>query len=337
MDQDKDIGGAQNGGPAAVPAAAGGRKDGWERDVLEKLAMASLREQRARRRWNIFFRLAFLAIAVIALWRLLDLGATTTEVSGPHTALIEIDGTITSGGGSGDADSVIPALNRAFADAGSVGVILRINSPGGSPVQAGMINDEITRLRAEYPKKPLYVVVDEMCASGGYYIAAAASRIYVNKASIVGSIGVLMDGFGFTGLMDKVGVERRLLTAGTNKGFLDPFSPQNEAQQAFAKEMLEEIHQQFIDVVRAGRGDRLKETPDTFSGLFWSGSKAVEMGLADGFGTVDSVAREELKVEDIVDYTEHEKLSDRVLKKFGAAVGAGAWESLWSGARPSLR
>lgn len=340
MDNDFQNPPASNG-PAPVAAAnaeAGlARKDGWEREVLEKLAFATLREQRARRRWNIFFRLAFLALIAFALWRAFDMGASTTEVAGPHTALIEIDGAIASGGGSGDADSVIPALNRAFSDAGSVGVILRINSPGGSPVQAGMINDEITRLRAEYPKKPIYVVVDEMCASGGYYIAAAASKIFVNKASIVGSIGVLMDGFGFTGLMDKLGVERRLLTAGSNKGFLDPFSPQNDAQKAYAKEMLEEIHQQFIDVVRAGRGNRLKESPDTFSGLFWSGSKAVEMGLADGFGTVDSVAREELKVEEIVDYTEHEKLSDRVLKKFGAAVGEGAWQSLWGGARPSLR
>jgi protease-4 len=182
-------------------------------------------------------------------------------------------------------------------------------------------------------------VVDEMCASGGYYIAAAATKIFVNKASIVGSIGVLMDGFGFTGLMDKVGIERRLLTAGENKGFLDPFSPQSESQKAYAKEMLEEIHQQFIQVVREGRGKRLKETPETFSGLFWSGSKAVEMGLADGFGTVDSVARDELKTEDIVDYTEHENLSERVLKKFGASVGAGAWQSIWgvSQARPSLR
>lgn len=332
MDMDKDM---ENTPSAGATVAA--RKDGWEREVLEKLAFATLREQRARRRWGIFFKLAFLAITAAILWRAFDLGTATTEVSGPHTALIEIDGAIAGGGGSGDADSIIPALNRAFADAGSVGVILRINSPGGSPVQAGMINDEITRLRAEYPKKPLYVVVDEMCASGGYYIAAAASKIFVNKASIVGSIGVLMDGFGFTGLMDKLGVERRLLTAGDNKGFLDPFSPQNEAQQIYAKEMLEEIHQQFIEVVRAGRGDRLKETPETFSGLFWSGSRAVEMGLADGFGTVDSVARDELKVGEIVDYTEHEKLSDRVLKKFGAAAGAGALQSLWGGTQPSLR
>ncbi len=313
------------------------RKDGWEREILEKLAFGTLREQRARRRWGIFFKLAFLTIAIFAVWKAFDLGGANVEVAGPHTALIEIDGVIASGGGSGAADSVIPALNRAFSDTTSVGVILRINSPGGSPVQAGMINDEITRLRAQYPKKPLYVVVDEMCASGGYYIAAAANKIFVNKASIVGSIGVLMDGFGFTGLMDKVGVERRLMTAGENKGFLDPFSPQSIEQRKYAQEMLNEIHQQFIQVVRAGRGSRLKETPETFSGLFWSGSKAVEIGLADGFGSVDSVARDELKVEEIVDYTEHEGLSERVLKKFGAAVGAGALESLWSGAKPSLR
>lgn len=328
-----------DGRAAAADTVAATRKDNWEREVLEKLALEALREQRAKRRWGIFFKLAFLGIVCIVLWRALDLGESAAEVSTSHTALIEIDGQIASGGGSGDADSVIPALNRAFADSGSVGVILRINSPGGSPVQAGMINDEITRLRAEYPKKPIYVVVDEMCASGGYYIAAAATKIFVNKASIVGSIGVLMDGFGFTGLMDKVGVERRLLTAGENKGFLDPFSPQSESQKAYAKQMLEEIHQQFIQVVREGRGKRLKETPETFSGLFWSGSKAVEMGLADGFGTVDSVARDELKVEEIVDYTEHENLSERFLKKFGASVGAGAWQSMWSGshARPSLR
>ncbi|WP_207907309.1 S49 family peptidase [Paucimonas lemoignei] len=344
MENTPPIGPESPGAPdgARAPAAgvmAAGRTGNWERDVLEKLALEALREQRARRRWSIFFKLAFLALACIVLWRVLGLGNAASEVSTTHTALIEIDGQISSGGGSGDADSVIPALNRAFSDSGSVGVILRINSPGGSPVQAGMINDEIKRLRAEYPKKPLYVVVDEMCASGGYYIAAAATKIFVNKASIVGSIGVLMDGFGFTGLMDKVGVERRLLTAGENKGFLDPFSPQSESQKVYAKEMLEEIHQQFIQVVREGRGKRLKETPETFSGLFWTGSKAVEMGLADGFGTVDSVARNELKVEEIVDYTEHENLSERFLKKFGASVGAGAWQSMWSGshARPSLR
>jgi protease-4 len=313
------------------------RKDGWERETLEKLAFATLREQRANRRWSIFFKLLTLAIILFAVLLAFDFTGKDMEAVGSHTALIEIDGTIESGGGSGSAESVIPALNSAYADNGSVGIILRINSPGGSPVQAGMISDEIIRLRKAYPQKPLYVVVDEMCASGGYYIAAAADKIYVNKASIVGSIGVLMDGFGFTGLMDKIGVERRLLTAGENKGFMDPFSPQTPKHKEYAQSMLNEIHQQFIDVVRAGRGKRLKETPEMFSGLFWSGSKAVELGLADGFGTVDSVARDVFKAEDIVDYTRQEGLPERVLKKFGAAVGAGAMKSMWAGVKPGLR
>jgi protease-4 len=232
---------------------------------------------------------------------------------------------------------VIPSLNKAFSDAGSAAVVLRINSPGGSPVQAGIIVDEIQRLKKGYPNKPLYVVVDEICASGGYYIAAAADKIYVNKASIVGSVGVLMDGFGFTGLMDKLGVERRLLTAGENKGFLDPFSPQSDKQKQHALAMLNEIHEQFISVVRAGRGKRLKENPEIFSGLYWTGAKAVEMGLADGFGTVDTVARDVVKAEDIIDYTAHEGLPERVLKKFGASVGSGAVHSIYRGAVPALR
>jgi protease-4 len=318
-------------------ASAGTRADGWEREVLEKLAFATLREQRARRRWNIFFRFLTLGVIAFAVWMAFSFSNQDTEIVGPHTALIEIDGTIEQGT-SGAADTVISALDRAYDDDNSVGVILRINSPGGSPVQAGMINDEIVRLRKEYPRKPLYVVVDEICASGGYYIAAAADKIFVNKASIVGSIGVLMDGFGFTGLMDKLGIERRLLTAGENKGFMDPFSPQSAKQKGYAQDMLNEIHQQFISVVRQGRGARLKETPEMFSGLFWSGTKAVEMGLADGFGTVDSVARDELKAEDIVDYTEHEGLSERLLKKFGGAVGTAAAAAIWSNsAYPRLR
>ncbi|MDQ9170668.1 S49 family peptidase [Oxalobacteraceae bacterium R-40] len=308
----------------------------WERDILEKLAFATLQEQRARRRWNIFFRFVALAIVLVVLFQAFELGNTDMESSSAHTALVEIDGTIEAGG-SGAADVVIPALNRAYEDSGSVGIILRINSPGGSPVQAGIINDEIARLRKAYPKKPLHVVVDEMCASGGYYIAAAADKIFVNKASIVGSIGVLMGGFGFTGLMDKIGVERRVMTAGENKAFMDPFSPQTEEQKNHAQSLLNEIHQQFINVVRNGRGTRLKETPDMFSGLFWSGSKAVELGLADGFGTVDSVARDELKAADIIDYTQHEGLSERVLKKFGAAAGESAVKSLWNGSGPSFR
>lgn len=309
---------------------------GWEKTLIETLAMEALREQRLRRRWGIFFKLIFLLLIIFGLYLLSDFGSAEMENVGHHTALIEIDGAIESDGNS-SAQAVIPALNRAFADSGSVGVVMRINSPGGSPVQAGMINDEIGRLRKEYPKKPIYVVVDEMCASGGYYIAVAADKIYVNKASIVGSIGVLMDGFGFTALMDKFGVERRLLIAGENKGFMDPFSAQTEKQKSFSQAMLNEIHQQFIDVVRRGRGQRLKETSETFSGLFWIGSKAVAMGLADDFGTVDSVSRDVLKAENIVNYTQKEGLPERVLKKFGASIGSGVVTSLWKGHSPSLR
>ena len=327
--------GDSTGGPGLAGAPTTGN---WERETLEKLVFATVKEQRATRRWGIFFKLLTLGLALFALWAYFDFNfsGSDMETLGKHTALIEITGNIEAAG-AGSADVVIPSLNKAFADNGSVAIVLRINSPGGSPVQAGMIVDEILRLKKGYPSKKVYVVVDEICASGGYYIAAAADKIYVNKASIVGSIGVLMDGFGFTGLMDKLGVERRLLTAGENKGFLDPFMPQSDKHKAHALAMLAEIHQQFIAVVRAGRGKRLKETPETFSGLFWTGAKAVEMGLADGFGSVDSVARDVVKVEDIVDYTAHEGLPERVLKKFGAAVGGGAVKSLYHGATPQLR
>jgi protease-4 len=310
----------------------------WERETLERLVFATVREQRASRRWGIFFKLSFLLLAFFAIWAYFDFNFTGSDIDslGRHTALIEIDGAIDTEG-SGSADTVIPELNKAFADAGSAAIVLRINSPGGSPVQAGIIVDEIQRLKKGYPNKPLYVVVDEICASGGYYIAAAADKIYVNKASIVGSVGVLMDGFGFTGLMDKLGIERRLLTAGENKGFLDPFSPQSDKQKQHALAMLNEIHEQFISVVRAGRGKRLKENPEIFSGLYWTGAKAVEMGLADGFGTVDTVARDVVKAEDIIDYTAHEGLPERVLKKFGASVGSGAVHSIYRGAMPAVR
>jgi protease-4 len=309
----------------------------WERDVLEKLVFATLKEQKSSRRWGIFFKCATLLVIVVALSSYFDFSWTGSEETlGRHTALIEIDGAIESEG-SGAAAVVIPALNKAFADSGSVAIVMHINSPGGSPVQAGMIVDEMNRLRKGYPGKPLYVVVDEICASGCYYIAAGADRIYVNKASIVGSIGVLMDGFGFTGLMDKVGVERRLLTAGENKGFMDPFTPLTDKHRQYAQTMLNEIHQQFIQVVRNGRGKRLKETPEMFSGLFWSGAKSIDMGLADALGTVDSVARDVVKAEDIVDYTQHEGLPERVLKKFGAAMGAGAMKSAVDTVKPRLR
>ncbi len=317
---------------AANPTASN-----WERETLETLVFATIKERRAARRWSIFFRLAFLLVLIVGLWTYLGLSfGSDDENLGRHTALIEINGEIEAEG-SGSADNVIPSLNKAFADAGSAAVVMRIDSPGGSPVQAGIIVDEILRLKKGYPDKPLYVVVDEICASGGYYIAAAADKIYVNKASIVGSVGVLMDSFGFTGTMEKLGVERRLMTAGANKGFLDPFSPQSEKHREHAQEMLNEIHQQFISVVRAGRGARLKETPETFSGLYWTGAKAVDMGLADGFGTVDTVARDIVKAEDIVDYTAHEGLPERVLKKFGASVGEGAVKTMSHTVLPQLK
>ncbi len=334
---DNDYGG-QHGQPAADPSRPVLSGSQWERETLEKLVFATVQERKIARRWGIFFKLSFLGLAFFALWAAFDFNFSGADMEnlGRHTALVEIDGSIESEG-SGSADVVLPALNKAFADAGSVAVVLRINSPGGSPVQAGIIVDEILRLKKGYPGKRVFVVVDEICASGGYYIAAAADQIYVNKASIVGSVGVLMDGFGFTGTMEKLGVERRLLTAGENKGFLDPFSPQSDKHKAHAQAMLNEIHQQFIEVVRTGRGKRLKETPETFSGLFWSGARAVDMGLADGFGTVESVARDVVKAEDIVDYTAHEGLPERVLKKFGAAVGGGAVRAAAPAARPSLR
>ena len=337
MSDNTDTGGASHHTPPPPAAAPVMPASSWEREVLEKLVFATLKEQKSSRRWGIFFKFATLLVIVFALGSYFDFSWTGSEETlGRHTALIEIEGAIESEG-SGAAAVVIPALNKAFSDAGSVAVVLHINSPGGSPVQAGMIVDEMTRLRKGYPGKPLYVVVDEICASGCYYIAAGADRIYVNKASIVGSIGVLMDGFGFTGFMEKVGVERRLLTAGENKGFMDPFTPLTDKHRQYAQAMLDEIHQQFIAVVRSGRGKRLKETPEMFSGLFWTGAKSIDMGLADALGTVDSVARDVIRAEDIVDYTQHEGLPERVLKKFGAAMGAGAMKSALDTARPSLR
>ena len=290
----------------------------WERDVLEKLALAAVTEQRRARRWGIFFKALGFVYLTFLVVLLAGLVKGDVNKMGKHTALVDLQGVIASD--RANADMMITGLKDAFENTNTQGVIMRINSPGGSPVQAGQINDEIRRLRAQYPKIPFYVVVDDICASGGYYVAVAAEKIYVDKASLVGSIGVLMDGFGFTQTMDKLGVERRLITSGTNKGFLDPFSPTDPQQVAYAKQMLEEIHAQFIHVVRQGRGKRLKETPETFSGLVWSGQKSIEMGLADGFGSVESVARDVIKAEEIVDFTPQEGLADRLVGKFGIVM-----------------
>jgi protease-4 len=247
--------------------------------------------------------------------------------------VVEIKGEIASGADA-SAEFIVAAMQAAFEDEGAKAVVLLVNSPGGSPVQAGIVYDEIRRLKAKY-KKPVYAVVEESCASAAYYIASATDKIFVDKASIVGSIGVLMDGFGFTGLMDKLGVERRLLTAGENKGFMDPFSPQTDKQRAHAQTMLDQIHRQFIDSVKAGRGARLKETPELFSGLFWTGQQAVELGLADQLGNLAFVAREVVKAEELVDYTRRDNVAERLAKKFGAAIGGGAVQALR--AIPNLR
>lgn len=297
-------------------------QENWERSVLEKLALSAVQEQRRSRRWSILFKsLGFLYLFVVLFMLSGWFGSDGVSIKA-HTALVDLQGVISSDEAS--ADNVISSLQSAFEDKKTKGVILRINSPGGSPVQAGQIYDEIKRLRALHPKIPLYAVVDDICASGGYYVAAGADKIFVDKASLVGSIGVLMDGFGFTETMHKLGVERRLLTAGENKGFLDPFSPVDPKQQEFAKQMLEEIHGQFIAVVREGRGKRLKETPDMFSGLIWSGERSIQLGLSDGLGTVDSVARDVIKAEDIVDYTQHEGLAERLVGRLGVTLGK-AW------------
>jgi len=290
-----------------------------ERSALERVLLANLTEQRRARRWSLFFKGLFMLWLFVALIALLV--SDSGEFSGgPHTALVEIGGEI--GGEDGVvADRVIGALKDAFEDHHAKGVVLRCNSPGGSPVQAGQIYDEVRRLRAGKPSMPVYAVVDDVCASGGYYIIAAADRIYVDKASMVGSIGVLMDGFGFTAGMQKLGIERRLLTAGENKGFLDSFSPLRDKDVAFAKAMLDEVHQQFIQSVRQGRGKRLKESPEMFSGLIWSGARAVEMGLADGLGSLDYVAREVLKAEDVVDYTPRQDILERLSHRVGVAIG----------------
>ena len=310
--------------PAARPAsaaAAEATRPALE-SSLERVALELLQQHKSDRRWRVFFRLAWLGLVATVLWLVFVQRTGTVAHSMPHTALVEVRGEIAADS-EASAELLVGAIKNAFEDPGSQAIVLRINSPGGSPVQSGIVNDEIRRLKLKHNKK-VYAVVEEVCASGAYYIAAAADEIYVDKASIVGSIGVLMDGFGFTGTMEKLGVERRLLTAGANKAMLDPFSPADAQQTAVAQAMLDQIHRQFIAVVKAGRGARLKETPDTFSGLFWNGEEAVKQGLADGFGNLDFIAREVVKAEEVIDYTPQENVAERLAKRFGASVGAGA-------------
>ena len=306
---------------AAGQKSASSENANWQRDVIEKLAFSSLAEQKTARRWSTLFKILTFAYLLILLLMALGIFSDGKKKFESHTALIDISGVIEAGG-EVSADAVMNSLHEAYDSKGTKGIILRINSPGGSPVQSGIINDEIKRQKKLHPNIPVYAVVEDICASGGYYIAAAADKIYVDKASIVGSIGVLMDGYGFTETMKKVGVERRLLTAGDNKAMLDPFSPLNPKHQELAQTMLNEVHEQFKTVVREGRGSRLKETPEIFSGLFWSGEQSIKLGLADALGSTDYVAREIIKQEEIVDFTYQEDFASRVAKRIGASVSA---------------
>jgi protease-4 len=304
---------------STVSSGAEGRSPRWERDLLERLAFAALTEQRRARRWGIFFKLFFAAYLVLILVLAQSDSWSGKALTTSHTALIDIEGVI-SADSLANADNVISGLRAAFENKSAQGIVLRANSPGGSPVQAGYINDEIKRLRAKHPKTPLYAVIGDLCASGCYYVVAAADKIYADKASLVGSIGVLMNGFGFVDTMKKVGVERRLMTAGEHKGFLDPFGPVKPTDAKHAQQMLDEIHQQFIETVRQGRGKALKETRDMFSGLFWTGEEAIKMGLVDSLGGASYVAREVIGAEEIVDYTYRENVFDRFARRLGTAM-----------------
>ena len=296
------------------------KENQWERNVIEKIASDSLSEQRKTRRWGIFFKLLTLFYLSIILIFVITSGRSQVPASGDFSALIKINGVIGTGLDV-SAEDVISSLKDAYSYTGTKAIILEINSPGGSPVQSGMINDEIRRGQQMFPDIPVYAVVQDICASGGYYIAVAADKIFVDKASIVGSIGVRIDGFGFEEIIKKIGVERRLITSGENKGILDPFLPVPPKQSVFIKQLLDEVHQQFIDVVKQGRGDKLSTNPDIFSGLFWNGDRAITLGLVDDFGTVDSVARDIVRNEEIVDFTIYDSFGDTLAEKIGVGIG----------------
>ena len=299
----------------------------WEREAIVELANAGLKEQRRARRWGIFFKLFFVAYLIIFL--IAFLGSNKMDTIGSnerHTALVSLIGVIADGE-EASANNVVAGLRDAFENENSAAVILQINSPGGSPVQSAYINNEIGRLRELHPTKPIYAVISDICASGGVYVAVAADKIFANESSIVGSIGVRMDGFGFEDAIEKLGIERRLLTAGEHKALLDPFSPENPVEKQHIQALLDDVHQEFIDVVKAGRGDRLANDPKLFSGLFWTGTKAMELGLVDGLGSPGYVAREVIGVEDIIDYSHQEDFFDRFAGRIGTAIGSslGSW------------
>ncbi|MGP0174075.1 signal peptide peptidase SppA [Pseudomonas sp. NCHU5208] len=306
--------------------------------LLEKVLLSSVQEQRRSRRWGIFFKLLTFTYLFVALGLFLStLYQGKVATTGPHTAVIDIRGMIADRE-EASADNVIGSLRAAFEDPNTKGVILRINSPGGSPVQSGYIYDEIRRLRGEHPQIKLYAVISDLGASGAYYIASAADEIYADKASLVGSIGVTAASFGFVGTMEKLGVERRVYTSGEHKAFLDPFQPEKEEETLFWKTVLDTTHQQFIDSVKKGRGDRLKVEghPELFSGLVWSGEQALQLGLVDALGSASYVARDVIGEKEMVDFTQHDTPFDRFAKRLGASVADRV--ALWMGFQgPTLR
>ncbi len=291
----------------------------WERRVITKLAQASLKEQKRARRWSIFFKFLVFAYITFVLFMFVEPDISKAKITQKHTALVELQGVIADDE-TASADNIVSALRSAFEDEKTEGVILRINSPGGTPVQAGYIYDEILRLREKYPETPLYAVVSDMAASGGYYVASAADEIYVSNSSIVGSIGVRMDSYGAVDAMEKLGIESRTLTAGEYKALLDPFTPVNEKAMKHLQAMIDDIHQQFIDAVKKGRGDRLKEFDGLFTGLIWTGQEAIKYGLADNVGSASHVAREVIGAEDIVEYSVEENVLDRLADRLGAST-----------------
>ncbi len=310
-------------------------ESGWEREVIEKLALAAVTEQTRARRWSVFFKslmFAYLiAIFGVAMYPTIkqDMGGNSKD----HTAVIDVVGVIAEDKDSNAAD-IIESLRDAVKDKHTKGIILHSNSPGGSPVQSAYVYEEIRNIKKEHPDLPVYAVVSDICASGCYYIASASDKIFVNQSSLIGSIGVLMDGFGFVDVMQKLGVERRLLTAGAHKAMLDPFSPPKEDETKYMQGLLDQVHQQFIGAVKAGRGDRLKETPDMFSGLVWTGEAGVKLGVADGFGNDDHVAKDIIGAEKLVDFTQQGRLIDKIAGKLGASFGQAIGSLIQA---PSLR
>ena len=298
------------------------KAENWEREILEKVALAAVNEQTRARRWGVFFKsLTFLYLAILIGAALYPNLKKEMSVDGKgHTAVIDIVGVIAEGKDV-NADSVIKSLRSAVKDKNTKGIILHSNSPGGSPVQSAYIYEEIRSIKKENPKLPIYAVVSDICASGCYYIAAASDKIFVSPASLIGSIGVLMDGFGFVDTMKNIGVERRLLTAGAHKAMLDPFSPPNPDETAYMQGLINQVHQQFITAIKDGRGTRLKETPDMFSGLVWTGEEGIKLGIADAYGSDRSVAKDLIGADKLVDFTESDQFLDKVMGKMGTSFG----------------